>query len=684
MRSCALKVIGIDADTCVMSARAPATTHRSIPRLLAGYGLLTLVPVIALGIGLAVAIRSSAMHHGLSQGRLEATLIAQTAVEPDFGAQPLSQGLSREERSITARLVDRAVAGHHILRVRLRDLAGNVVFSDDPSERADADDNEEALKAAHGTTVAHLTHLNSDDDDGGSVGPSSIEVYLPLVAGRPARRIGVLELYLPYAPIAAEVQTELQVLYLALALGLAALYIALFVITLSVTRRLRQQVASNAFLARHDALTELPNRAMFLERAHRAVEAARRLQRASTIAIIDLDRFKEINDTLGHATGDELLIMLAKRLAAQMRPEDTIGRLGGDEFGLILTDAPEPAHALERLRELIHSEIEVRGLSLSVEPSIGYVVARDGTISVETLMQQADVAMYEAKEQHSGPVEYRPELDRYAAADIALMSQLRAAIPAGQLVLHYQPQIDTTTGAVRAVEALVRWQHPEHGLLAPARFLPMAEHTDLIDQITDWVLDTALEDVAAFAAGGTPLSVAVNASARSIVRTEFATKVLATLQRYGVSPERLIVEVTETALLTDPQRAAEVLSLLAVAGVRLSIDDFGAGHTSLGYLSALPVNELKIDRSFVTDLDESSAHAAIVRSVIELGHNLSMRVVAEGIETVDVLAQLTDLSCDLAQGYLIARPMPVEALADFIDGQPGDRLAPSEPATTPN
>jgi len=674
----------MEADTCVMSSGPSVATHRSIPRLLAGYGLLTLVPVIALGIVLALAIRSSATHRGLSQGRLEATLIAQTAVEPAFGARPLSQGLAPEERSTMNRLVHQAVAGHDILRVRLRDLAGNVVFSDDPSERADVNDNEEALRAAQGTIVAHLTHLNSDDDDDGSAVPASIEVYLPLMAGRPARRIGVLELYLPYAPIAAEVQTELHVLYVALALGLAALYIVLFVITLSVTRRLRQQLASNAFLARHDVLTELPNRAMFLERAHQAVEVARRVQRASTIAILDLDRFKEINDTLGHATGDELLTMLAKRLAAQMRPEDTIARLGGDEFGLILTDAPDPAHALERLRVLIHSEVEVRGLSLSVEPSIGYVVARDGTHSVETLIQQADVAMYEAKAQHSGPVEYRPELDRYDAADIALMSQLRAAIPAGQLVLHYQPQIDTTTGAVRAVEALVRWQHPEHGLLAPGRFLPMAEHTDLIDQITDWVLDTALEDMAAFAARGTPLTVAVNASARSIVRTEFATKVLSTVERYGVPPERLIVEVTETALLSDPQRAAEVLSLLAAAGVRLSIDDFGAGHTSLGYLSALPVNELKIDRSFVTDLDQCSSHAAIVRSVIELGHNLSMRVVAEGIETADVLAQLTELSCDLAQGFLIAHPMPVQVLSDFVDRQHGECLAPPAPATTPN
>jgi diguanylate cyclase len=507
-----------------------------------------------------------------------------------------------------------------------------------------------------------------------------VEVYLPLVAGRPARRIGVLELYLPYAPIAAEVQTELRVLYMALALGLAALYVVLFIITLSVTRRLRQQVASNAFLARHDVLTELPNRAMFLERAGQAVEAAVRLRSACTIAIVDLDRFKEINDTLGHATGDELLTLLATRLAAQMRPQDTIARLGGDEFGLILTDAPDPAEALERLRDLIRSEVEVRGLSLSVEPSIGYVVARERAQSVEILMQQADVAMYEAKEQHSGPVEYHAGLDRYHAADIELMSQLRTAIPSGQLVLHYQPQIDTTTGAVRAVEALVRWQHPEHGLLAPGRFLPMAEHTDLIDQITDWVLETALRDMAAFEADGAPLTVAVNASARSIVRTEFATKVLAALGRHGVSPERLVVEVTETALLTDPQRAAEVLSRLATAGVGLSIDDFGAGHTSLGYLSALPVNELKIDRSFVTDLMESSAHAAIVRSVIELGHNLSMRVVAEGIETADVLARLSDLSCDLAQGYLIARPMPLEALGEFVDGRHEHAAAPSADA----
>jgi diguanylate cyclase (GGDEF)-like protein len=641
-----------------------------MPRLLAAYGLLTLIPVLALGIGLALAIRSSATHRGLSEGRLEATLIAQTAVEPEFGSRPLGQGLSPRERSTMERLVRGAVAGHHVLRVRLRDLAGNVVFSDDASARAD-DDDEEALEAARGTTVAHLTRLNSDDDDEEDLGPASVEVYLPLTAGQPARRIGVLELYLPYAPIAAEVQTELNVLYMALALGLAALFMALFFITLSVTRRLRQQVASNAFQARHDVLTELPNRAMFLERAHQAVQAIGRRQRPSTIGIVDLDRFKEINDTLGHATGDELLTMLAQRLAAQMRPEDTIARLGGDEFGVILTNAPDPAGALERLRALIRSEVEVRGLSLSVEPSIGYVVARDAGDSVDTLMQQADVAMYEAKAQHSGPVEYRPELDRYDAGDIALMSQLRAAIPAGQLVLHYQPQIDTATGAIRAVEALVRWQHPEHGLLPPGRFLPMAEQTDLIEQITDWVLETACEDLAAFDAQDTSLTVSVNASARSIIRSDFAARMLATLARHGVPPERLVVEVTETALLTDPGRAAEVLSRLAAAGVQLSIDDFGAGHTSLGYLSALPVNELKIDRSFVTDLMESSSHAAIVRSVIELGHNLSMRVVAEGIETADVLSRLTDLSCDLAQGFLIARPMPVEALSDFVDRQRG-------------
>jgi EAL domain-containing protein (putative c-di-GMP-specific phosphodiesterase class I) len=257
-----------------------------------------------------------------------------------------------------------------------------------------------------------------------------------------------------------------------------------------------------------------------------------------------------------------------------------------------------------------------------------------------------------------------------------LVSELRTAIDAGQLVLHYQPQVSLPDGRVTAVEALVRWQHPSEGLLPPGKFLPLAEQTDVIDKLTHWVIRTALSEVAARYPG---LSVAVNVSARSLTRGSFADDVMRILDETGVPAERLIVEVTETTLLADPQRAAEVLERLAAVGVSISIDDFGQGQTSLAYLSVLPVTELKIDRSFVTDMLENNAHESIVRSVIDLGHNLSLRVVGEGIEDAEVLAALRAGGCDLAQGFLLARPMPAASLPDWLS--PEDPNAEAELAS---
>jgi EAL domain-containing protein (putative c-di-GMP-specific phosphodiesterase class I) len=291
---------------------------------------------------------------------------------------------------------------------------------------------------------------------------------------------------------------------------------------------------------------------------------------------------------------------------------------------------------------------------------------RDASTSVETLMQRADVAMYAAKVQHSVLTEYRPGLDRYDASDLELAAELRRAISEDELVLHYQPQVDLRTGSVVAAEALIRWQHPLQGLLPPGRFLPMAEQTDLIERITEWVLARALADITQLNHLGQPIAIAVNVSARSIVRPDFAKQVIAALNTAGVASAQLVIEVTETALLTDPQRARAVLAELSAAGVLISIDDFGQGQTSLGYLSDLPIDELKIDRSFVTDLDLNAGHAAIVRSVVELGHNLSMRVVAEGVEDQGALDVLSEFDCDLVQGYHLARPMALDPLVERL------------------
>jgi diguanylate cyclase (GGDEF)-like protein len=631
-------------------------------RLFWFYAAVCLVPVLVLGIVLAATLRGEARQRGLAEGQAEAGLVARTAVEPLLDGRPLSAGLSAPEREALRRLSNHAIGEQDLLRLRVRDLAGRVVFSDDGSGfKAKPDD--EALEAATGEVVAHLTRLNSDANDTGKPGVESVEVYLPLRAGSPIRRVGVLELYLPYAPISRDVSSGLHKLSLDLGLGLALLSLALFVITASVGRGLRREGSRNKLLAEHDTLTNLPNRTLFHRRAKTLLDGGIRRPQPLAIAIIDLDRFKDVNDTLGHHLGDRLLIEIGSRLAAAGRPGDTVARLGGDEFGLILRDVTGAERDLLHLRELIEREVELSGLQLSVQASIGFVLApQDGT-DIDTLLQRADVAMYLAKVKHIGVVHYDAALDHYDAAALGLATELRHAIDDGQLVLHYQPQTTLADGHVKAVEALVRWQHPTRGLVPPDKFLPIAEQTELIEQLTKWVLRTALSEVRDLErVWDEDLAVAVNVSARSISRAGFAEDIIETLQALDVPAQRLIIEVTETALMTDPAGAAGILAKLAAAGVNISLDDFGRGQTSLGYLSALPVHEMKIDKSFVLDMLQNPAHAAIVRSIIDLGHNLGLRVVGEGVETDDVLTALREAGCDVAQGFLFALPKPVGEL----------------------
>ena len=636
--------------------------------------MASLVPVLILGIVLAVSFRSESDRRGVAEGLSEARLVAQTAVEPILQGHLLSAGLSAGEQRELHRLAGRAVKQRDVLRLRVRDLAGHVVFSDDGSGFAERPEGE-ALKAARGRAVARLTRLNSDANDTGATGVKSVEVYLPLIAGTPLRRVGVLEIYVPYAPISRDVTAGLHTLYLELAVGLTTLYLVLFVITASVSHGLRRGARLNAFLAEHDTLTDLPNRALFHRRSAQAIAAAARGQGPVAIAMVDLDRFKEINDTLGHHNGDRLLTELARRLAASMRPGDTVARLVGDEFGMILRDVADAEPALHRLRSILDAEVEISGLPLSMQASVGFVVASEDGTDVDELLQRADVAMYVAKAQHAGVARYDRALDHYDATSLALVSELRHAIDDDHLVLHYQPQTTLADGRVHAVEALVRWQHPTHGRLSPDRFLPLAEQTDLIDKLTRWVLKAALSDVRALDPINDRLCVAVNVSARTIGRPSFADEVIDVLRDLDMPARRLIIEVTETALLTEPERAAGVLTRLADAGVVISLDDFGRGQTSLGYLSQLPVDDLKIDKSFVIDMLDTPAHASIVRSIIDLGHNLDLRVVGEGVENDTILARLRESGCNIAQGYLLARPMAVEDLGPWLTDAAADHAA---------
>jgi diguanylate cyclase (GGDEF)-like protein len=433
-------------------------------------------------------------------------------------------------------------------------------------------------------------------------------------------------------------------------------------------------------LALTDELTGLGNR-------RRLYSALAQLKRQpATLLLVDLDRFKELNDTLGHQAGDRLLEQIGERLQRLAEREwgagTTLARLGGDEFAILLpSEADSSRGVIEAalVRETLQQPMVLRGITVRVEASVGIAVFPQDGATADTLLARADVAMYEAKRQHSGVEVYAPERDAHSRERLALFGELRQAIDDRQLVLHYQPQRDLRSGRVTMVEALVRWDHPQRGLLSPGEFIPLAEQTDLMRPLTLYVLNRALEQVGAWERSGISLGVAVNIAVANLLDAEFPAAVAAAVDRSGVPADRLQLEITENVVMADPVRAAQVLADLGRIGVRLSLDDFGTGYSSLAYLKQLPVEELKIDRSFVMGMAADGLDAAIVRSTIDLARNLGLQVVAEGVEDAATLADLEALGCDLAQGFYLSRPVPPAELEAWMRASAGPAGAPARP-----
>jgi diguanylate cyclase (GGDEF)-like protein len=464
----------------------------------------------------------------------------------------------------------------------------------------------------------------------------------------------------------------------------------------AATRKHRRQLALERAQAvhasLHDGLTGLPNRELLADRFAQALRGDARTGSTTGLLLLDLDRFKDVNDTYGHHYGDELLRQVGPRLAGVLREVDTVARLGGDEFAVLLPDVHGITDALavaSKLQAALQAPFPVEGVDLDVEASIGIALSgRDGH-DTTVLLQRADIAMYTAKTQQLGVRAYDPSIDEHSPAKLALLGDLRRALEGDQLLLHYQPQISTSTGHVLSVEALIRWQHPQHGLIFPDAFIPLAEHTGLIGPLTHYVLDTALAQARAWIDADRPLPVSVNLSARNLLEETLPTQVAGLLTAHGVPAELLQLEVTESALMTEPVRAQRLLKELSALGVRISIDDFGAGYTSLGQLTNLPVDELKIDKSFVMTMLEDASNNVIVRSVVDLGHNLGLTIVAEGVETEQALTALRNLGCDVAQGYHLSRPIPADAINTWLLGRtitpppPSTPAHPSPPQPTP-
>jgi diguanylate cyclase (GGDEF)-like protein/PAS domain S-box-containing protein len=432
----------------------------------------------------------------------------------------------------------------------------------------------------------------------------------------------------------------------------------------------RQQVTRLRHQAMHDGLTNLPNRTMLFDRLEKAIAAAGEENTSLALLLMDLDRFKEVNDTFGHHFGDTLLQQVAYRLRNHVRESDTVARLGGDEFAIVLTGAEDSTTVSRTARKILNALEQpfiVEDQVLEVGASIGIAMFPAHGNDPRTLMRRADVAMYAAKHTQVGYSFHREDRDAGSADQLALIVEMRGALDRSEFELYYQPKIHLASGLVTRVEVLLRWNHPKQGLLTPAVFVPLAERTGIIRPITDWLLERLMGQVRAWHDTGAPVHVAVNISAKSLLDQALPTKIQSLLDRWKVDPRFLKIEITESSIMADPAHALAIMSMLQSMGVRLSVDDFGTGYSSLTHLRELPMDEIKIDKSFVTGMASSDADAAIVRTVIDLSHNLGKQVCAEGVEDEATFRMLSEMKCDLAQGYWIARPMKAADLMVWLD-----------------
>ena len=440
-------------------------------------------------------------------------------------------------------------------------------------------------------------------------------------------------------------------------------------------RKQAQQALEHQAL--HDALTGLPNRVLARDRLDQAILLARRQQTRVALLIIDLDHFKEVNDTFGHQAGDVLLRQVGERFMAELRETDTVARLGGDEFAIVLlaADADSAGKIAVKLLAALERPFIVEGQALDVGASIGIAIYPDHADTADSMLRRADIAMYVAKRSRRTHATYTRDHDEPGDSRLALMAQLRQAINDGGLTLHYQPIARLRDGRVERLEALVRWQRPGHGLVPPSDFIAFAEQTGLIQPLTQWVLQSALAQCAEWNRGGHPVGVAVNISMRNLLDPQLPDSVAQILRETQARPEWLTLEITESSIMAESQRTLETLQKLRALDVRLSIDDFGTGYSSLAYLHRLPVHEMKIDQSFVRGLISDETSAAIVRAAVDLGHKLKLAVVAEGIEDAATWKRARADNIDYGQGYYLSRPVPAAEVTAWLTAPPSPARA---------
>jgi len=640
------------------------SAHLTLTRQVA---LLSILPIAALGVILARVLQSQIVARTLADASESARIVAHVGIQPRLTPQDLRTGLTAAGiRSLDQQLSARSVT-EDLARVKIWNTRYKVIYSDDHKligrTLAPSDDLLNALTGR--PNDAQVVTPNPHSETASELGLGQlVEVYVPLRYAASGPPEGAFEIYLSYRPIAAAIGRDKRTIALLVAIGLVLLWAILYRIVARASRRLRRQAEENYRLARHDQLTGLPNRTLFGERVAEAV-GREGSPPGAAVLLIDLDRFKEINNTLGSTNGDYVLCEVARRLQDDLGPDALVARLGGDEYAVLCQSGQGDSGAAstaDRVQSSFESPIVLDGVALNVEASIGIAAIGEHARGADALLERADVALAHAKARCSRVEVYSPEHDRFDATRLMLLGEVRGALERGEFVLHYQPKVELQSRRITGVEALVRWRHPEHGLLSPPRFIPLIEQTALVGPLTLKLIDQALRQLVAWRRRGISLEMSVNLSARNLLDPGLPSQVAELLRRHEVPAGQLMLEVTESAAMVDPDRAVAVLEALRASGVGVSVDDFGTGNASIEYLAALPANEIKIDRSFITDILKDARAEAIVRSTIDLARNLELTVVAEGIETDAVMAHLTDMGCEIGQGYFISRPLPAEEL----------------------
>jgi len=623
--------------------------------------VLRFAVVLSVALGIASAVILVVVHHfALSQAERSAArhagFMASAVFQREVDAEDLEAPVPAGRRRELDSLLRSYGVGKGIMALSLVRRDGLVTYSTDHRLIGTTASTPLTAEAAAGTIVSRVS---TADARAGAAHGKTLETYAPVGPNSAGGAALIAQSYGPIENAARSLQLRVGIVLETLLVVLLIVFVPLLV---RVTRRIKGQIERIHRQAFYDELTGLPNRTHLFERLGLAVSRAEEEQRLLAVLLIDLNRFREINDTLGHEVGDTVLIETASRLRNVVGHEQLLARLGGDDFVVVaefetVADATEFADALRAATE---PAIDSDGMQFAVDTTVGIAFYPADGQDAHTLVKHAEVATYTAKEWRSGVLGYSPAVDPHDPEQLKLTAALREAADEGQLRLHYQPKIDLTTNSIAGFEALAYWEHPTRGLLPPGAFIPVAERTGAIRHVTRAILRGAVEQLQAWS--DTELTIAVNLTAIDLLDADLSKRLRRLLRENKVDPGRLCIELTESTVMADPDRARAILAQIATAGVRVSIDDFGTGHSSLAYLKDLPVHEVKIDRSFISDMSVSRNNRMIAKATIQLVHSLGLQVVAEGVEDPEVHSELRGLGCDYAQGYFYGRPQPLRAV----------------------